>query len=216
MVPVFNLQEILGESGCHVVGVMVVVMAANQITTGWEVTVWEGRRKTYECRLSRPSCWPQKERKRRVDRVLLEDFFEWVGSACMLSCLSCVWLLATLGGSAGKESSCNADLGSMAGLERSPGEGKGYPLQYSGLENSMDCIIHRVTKSQTQLSYFHLHCHFPCKHMDCIPPGSSVLGIFLTRIPEWISISYSRGSSWARDRTHVSYVSCIARRVIYH
>ena len=52
------------------------------------------------------------------------------------------------GGSAGKESARNvADLGSIPGLGRSSGEGKGYPLQYSGLENSMDCIIHRVTKS---------------------------------------------------------------------
>ena len=43
--------------------------------------------------------------------------------------------------SAGKESTCNAgDLGSIPGLGRSPGEGKDYPLQYSGLENSMDCI----------------------------------------------------------------------------
>ena len=42
-------------------------------------------------------------------------------------------------GSAGKESACNAgDLGSIPGMGRSPGEGKGYPLQYSGLENSMD------------------------------------------------------------------------------
>ena len=45
------------------------------------------------------------------------------------------------GGSAGKESACNVgDLGSIPGLGRSHGEGKGYPLQYSGLENSMDCI----------------------------------------------------------------------------
>ena len=59
------------------------------------------------------------------------------------------------GGSAGKESSCNAgDLGSVPGLERSTGEGNSYPLQYSGLENSTDCIIHGVTKSQTQLSGF--------------------------------------------------------------
>ena len=44
------------------------------------------------------------------------------------------------GGSAGKESTCNVgDLGSIPGLGRSPGEGKGCPLQYSGLENSMDC-----------------------------------------------------------------------------
>ena len=45
------------------------------------------------------------------------------------------------GGSAGKESACNGgDLGLLSGLGRSPGEGKGYPLQYSGLENSMDCV----------------------------------------------------------------------------
>ena len=60
------------------------------------------------------------------------------------------------GSSAGKESTCNAgDLGSIPGLGRSPGEGKGYPLQYSGLENSMDCIVHGVTKSWTRLSDFH-------------------------------------------------------------
>ena len=51
---------------------------------------------------------------------------------------------------AGKESACNAgDLGSIPGLGRPPGEGKGYPLQYSGLENSMDCVIPGVSKSQT-------------------------------------------------------------------
>ena len=56
-------------------------------------------------------------------------------------------------GSAGKESACNAgDLGSNPGLGRSPGEGKGYPLQYSGLEISMDCLVHGVTKSRTRLS----------------------------------------------------------------
>ena len=47
------------------------------------------------------------------------------------------------------------DLGSIPGLGRSPGEGKGYPLQYSSLENSMDCIVHGVTKSQTRQSNFH-------------------------------------------------------------
>ena len=53
-------------------------------------------------------------------------------------------------GSAGKESACNVgDLGSIPGLRRSPGEGIGYPLQYSDLENSMDCIIHGVAKSRT-------------------------------------------------------------------
>ena len=57
---------------------------------------------------------------------------------------------------AGRESACNVgDLGSIPGLGRSPGEGKGYPLQYSGLENSMDCIVHGVAKSRTRLSDFH-------------------------------------------------------------
>ena len=59
-------------------------------------------------------------------------------------------------GSIGKESAYNAgDLGLISGLGRSSGEGKGYPLQYSGLENSMDCIVHGVAESDTteQLSF---------------------------------------------------------------
>ena len=53
-------------------------------------------------------------------------------------------------GSAGEESACNArDLGSIPGLERSPREGNGYPLHYSGLENSMDCIVYGVSESDT-------------------------------------------------------------------
>ena len=60
------------------------------------------------------------------------------------------------GGSAGKESACNAgDLDLIPGLGGSPGEGKGYPLQYSGRENSMNSIFHGVAKNQTQLRDFH-------------------------------------------------------------
>ena len=60
------------------------------------------------------------------------------------------------GGSSGKESAPNAgDLDLIPGLGRSPGEGKGYPLQYSGLKNSMDSIVHGVPKSQTRLSHTH-------------------------------------------------------------
>ena len=60
------------------------------------------------------------------------------------------------GGSDGKESPGNAgDMGSIPGLGKSPGEGNGYPLQYSGLENSTDCIVHAVAKSRTPLSNFH-------------------------------------------------------------
>ena len=84
----------------------------------------------------------------------------WV--SCIAGKLFTDWLtreaVKTLiyGGSEVKASACNlGDLGSIPGLERSPGEGKGYPLQYSGLENSIDCI---VTKSWTQLCDCHLIC----------------------------------------------------------
>ena len=59
-------------------------------------------------------------------------------------------------GSAGKESTSNAgDLGLIPGLGRYLGEGNGYPLKYSGLKNYMDCIVHEVAKSWTQMSEFH-------------------------------------------------------------
>ena len=62
------------------------------------------------------------------------------------------------GGSAGKESACNAeDIGLIPGSGRCPGGGKGYPPQYSDLENSMDCIVHGVAKSRTGLSDFRFH-----------------------------------------------------------
>ena len=65
-------------------------------------------------------------------------------------------------GSDGKESTCNAgDLGLIPGLGRPIGEGIAYPLQDSGLENSMDYIIHGDTKSQTRLSDFHAHTQQP-------------------------------------------------------
>ena len=68
--------------------------------------------------------------------------------------------LGFLCGSTGKESACNSgDLGSIPGLAKFPEEGNGYPLQYSGLENSMDCIVHGVAKSRTQLSNFHFHTY---------------------------------------------------------
>ena len=90
----------------------------------------------YQCRKLWFNSWVRKIRWRR-DRLPTPEF---LGFLC---------------GSAGKESACNAgDLASIPGLGRSPGDGKGYPRQYSGLENSMDCIVHGVTKSWTQLSNF--------------------------------------------------------------
>ena len=65
------------------------------------------------------------------------------------------------GGSVVKNLPANAgvagDSGSIPGSGRSPGEGKGYALQYSGLENSMDCIVYGVAKSWTRLNNFHSH-----------------------------------------------------------
>ena len=63
--------------------------------------------------------------------------------------------------SAGKESACNeGDLGSILGLGRSPGRGKGYPFQYSSLEKSMDCIVHGVSRSLTPLNDFPFHSKY--------------------------------------------------------
>ena len=68
----------------------------------------------------------------------------------------CIYKMGFPDSSVGKESTCNSgDTGSIPGSGRSPGEGIGYPLQYSGLENSMDCIVCEVAKSRTQLSDFH-------------------------------------------------------------
>ena len=76
-------------------------------------------------------------------------------------------MVMTNGGSPGKVSACSAgNLGSIPWLERSPGEGNGYPLQYSGLENSMDSIVNGVSKSWTRLSNFHFSLFFTF-------PGSS-------------------------------------------
>ena len=70
------------------------------------------------------------------------------------------------GGSAGKESTCNAgDLGLIPGSGRSPGEEKDYSLQYSGLENSMDCVVHGVTKSRRRRRDFHFQCVAGAHHL---------------------------------------------------
>ena len=103
-------------------------------------------------------------------------------------------------GSAGKKSACNArDLGLIPGLGRSPGEGKGYPLQYSGLENFTDCIVLGVTRSRTRLSDFHFlyllsevkvaqSCPTPCDPMNYI-----VCGILQARMLEWVAPSLLQG-----------------------
>ena len=131
--------------------------------------------------------------------------------------------------SVGKVSACNAgDPGLIPVLGRSPGEGKGYPLQYSGLENSMDSIVHGVEESDmtewvslSLSSCFLRQCACsvvsdPCEPMGYSLPGSSVHGIFQARILEWVAISFSRGPSQSRDQTYVSCIFCVSRQILYH
>ena len=85
-----------------------------------------------------------------------------------------------------KKSACNAgDLGLIPGLGRSPGEGKGYPLQYSSLENSMDCTVHGVAKSQTQMSDFHFHfiCIYIYTYSLCFCVSQLCLQVFGCMFP---------------------------------
>ena len=114
----------------------------------------------------------------------------------------------------GEESACSAgNMGLIPGVGRSPGEGNGYPLQYSCLENPMDRgawwgKVHWVTKvldTTEQLnnnmssginytvekSEVTQSCPTLCNPMDCSPPGSSVHGIFQARVLEWVAISFS-------------------------
>ena len=114
------------------------------------------------------------------------------------------------GGSDGKESTRNAgDLGSIPGLGRSPGEGNGYPLQYSCLEDSIDrgawqatvCgVTKRDTTEQLSLSIFMYaaaaakslqSCRTLCNPIHGSPPGSPVPGILQARTLEWVAISFS-------------------------
>ena len=94
------------------------------------------------------------------------------------------------------------------------------PLGSHGWSLNLSCIF---GLSQMEMSSSLLQCQnsmfmclcaqlYPtlCKPMDYNPPGSSVFGIFEARILEWVAISFSRGSSWPRDQTHVSCVSSIA------
>ena len=87
-------------------------------------------------------------------------------------------------GLAGKESTCNAgDLGSVLGLGRSPGEGKGYPLQYSGLENSMEYIVHGVANwcFWTVLLEKTLESPLDCKEIQPVHPKGNQSWMFIGR-----------------------------------
>ena len=107
------------------------------------------------------------------------------------------------------------DLGSIPGLGRPPGERKGYGLQYSGLENSMDCIVFGVAKSRTRLSDFHFHslsnaCH---PHNHVFPTAMQHPGWLHKRSP-WcpsetrFSPQACGGSSSRRHVSHIGWTHC--------
>ena len=101
----------------------------------------------------------------------------------------------------GKEAAFNTeDLGLIPGLRRSPGEEnllqgvEYYPFQYSGLENSMDCIVQYSSVAQSCLTL--------CNPIDC-----TIHGILQARILEWVTFPFSRESSQTRDQTQVSSIA---------
>ena len=112
-------------------------------------------------------------------------------------------------GLTGKESTCNAgDLGLIPGLGRPPGEGNSYPLQYSGLENSMDYIVYGVSKNWTRLSDFHFIlllmfkcCPWSLVFQDCVFPIDSVKPTAVT-----VSSAVSPGR-WKVDM--ISFLMCV-------
>ena len=156
--------------------------------------------------------------------IYLSDHLSvYLSRACLVLVLSHVWLFVTQGlelcdfsgGSDGKESVCNMDC-NRPGFD--PWVGKipwRRKWQYSCLENPMDrgtwrATVHGIAKSQTQLSDKHSTAQ------DYSLLGSSLQGIFQARILEWVAICYSRGSSWPRDQTCNSCVSCIGRQILYY
>ena len=105
-------------------------------------------------------------------------------------------------------SSYYRDLDLIPGLGRSPGEGKGYPLQYSGLENSIECRVHGVPKSGTQLSDFHFHfqrykIQWPSHHKEqrkqrwnrseVVRKGAMEQVMFQLSFEEWIGVLWGGG-----------------------
>ena len=125
-------------------------------------------------------------------------------------------------GSAGKESTSNVgDLCSIPGLGRSPGDGKGYPLQYSGLENSMGSqrVGHDwATFTSHNKSHFAAaaaakslqSCPTLCDPIDGSPPGSPVPGILQARTLEWVAISFSNAWKWKVKGKSLSRVRLLA------
>ena len=97
---------------------------------------------------------------------------------------------------------------------------------YSVIDVLGVCTIHVLSMHRTTSADLKVYvcvgakllqsCAILCNHMDCSPPDSSVHGILLARITGRIAMPFSRGSSRSRDPTHISYVFCNDRQVLYH
>jgi len=84
-------------------------------------------------------------------------------------------------------------------------------VKHSTIQNTQHVFIYLPYVCLCDQSYPTL-----CDLMDYSPPSSSVHGIFQARILEWVAISFSRGSSWPRDQTHIPCVSCTGKQILYH
>ena len=91
---------------------------------------------------------------------------------------------------------------------------------YFNWQNNVECFSptkkFKILKSVCMHAKLLQLCPTLFDPMDCSLPGSFIHGILQARILEWVAIPTSRGSFWPRDWSHVSYVSCIGRRVLYH
>ena len=131
-----------------------------------------------------------------------------------------VWLMGFPVSSAGKESACNAGYpGLIPGSGRSTGEGKGYPFQYSGLENSMDCIVRGAAKSQIQLSDFHITSLNVWSNSPVKPPGPGhlfvgrfLISVSMSRLVAGLFIS-SVSSRFSLGSLYLSKDLCISSRL---
>ena len=149
--------------GCSSITVFQPPVCVSSITWPWDLQPFSRVCEFWRSETLPPHCG--------VPQWILNIYIWWINSTdgAMNKWLTdrlwiiCIQLVLNLGfpcGSAGKESTFNeGDLGSIPGLGRYPGEGKGYPLQYSGLKNSMDYTVHGIRKSWTRLSNFHFIRH---------------------------------------------------------
>ena len=118
----------------------------------------------------------------------------------MNKCLVSTWCLKTEGGRFARKSSPYV---AQAGKGKPKWKGTSMGLEYQRMTG---CVHAKLLQL----------CLSLCNAMDHSLPGSSVHGILQARILEWVAMPSSRGSSWPRDLTRVSYVSCIVRWVLYH